>query len=140
ISKAQAVGSRRSSGAAKVCPVAINNTGRKRLPPANTLQRIASWIFSGGVVAAGNNRSSSASTRARLPTSKGSSSAIVSRATSEAIFLFRLTVVRLVESTGNRSSLIVAHQYLDAPFRLCQTVLAFPGKPDALLKQFQTFF
>src|SRR6185503_9976973 len=51
--------------APNVWPTASNNAGRKRLPPAKTLQRIAACTRVGSSVSLGIKRSSSLSTGAR---------------------------------------------------------------------------
>lgn len=52
-------------------------------------------------------------------------------------------VVRFVlglKRTSGWLTLIVAHQYLNPPFGLIQTILAFTRERDSLLKQFEAAF
>jgi hypothetical protein len=49
-------------------------------------------------------------------------------------------LARSFTSLGNRPSLIVAQEDLDASFGLAQTLLAFTRKSNALLKQLETLF
>src|SRR6185369_12391219 len=107
--------------APKVWPTASSNAGRKRLPPAKTLQRIAWWTFSGAAPEGGSNRFNSTSTSARLAASRLSSSSVCWTELLRSAFIPTHVVVVLRRRGVIRDhgpSLIVAQQHFDTPLGL----------------------
>jgi hypothetical protein len=82
----------------------MQRTGRRRLPPAKVLWRMARWMLCGSVVAEGNRRSSAASVRA----------APEARRVFTSVFIGQLTILR--ECAG---------------FRLLRSALCANSKPGA---------
>src|SRR4029077_19245674 len=90
--------------------------GRKRLPPANTLYRIASLTISGHAGGAGRYRSSASSTRARASERKAGSDAAAITAGVNSAF----AVVASGECRGGRPEVAPLAQDLDAPLSFFQ--------------------
>src|SRR5437868_12630548 len=109
----------------------MTSAGRRRLPPANRLQRIAAWTAAGALSAAGTSASRRASTSARQRDRKARACAGSDTPTSEdALIILALVGGRqprqlfLVERADDWPALAVAQEHLDTALGGLQTLLA----------------
>src|SRR5437867_3154410 len=136
-SSAQAGWSAGVTSLEKMRAASRHKIGRIRLPPANTLYRMAVWMEGGCVVSAGSSRSRAASTAIRFSSKKGGS--FIARKgppgagkLEESRFRLPLWIKRFRDKFAVR----LFEQDLHAAFRLFKLLLTFPRQRDPFFKKF----
>src|SRR6185295_5837654 len=100
---------------------ATHNAGRSRLPPANTLYRMARWICEGGVDSEGKRPSSESSTAGRTRSKNARTSVFMSR----------------LKWNCLRFAVAVFQQDLNPAFRLAELHMTEPRQLDSFFEKFQ---
>src|SRR5436190_14561559 len=121
----------------KMRAASTHRIGRIRLPPANTLYRMAVWIEGGCVVSAGSNRSRAASTAIRFSSKKGGSFIVGRKPAGQGAHQssrFRLPL--WIKRFRCQFAIRLFQKDFHAAFRLFKLLLTFPRQRDPFFKKF----